>query len=178
MPNVSLKKMWIIIVKFFTAFFFFRLNFEEIFPDCLFFVLFVFEFTHMPNILITGTPGTGKTTLSEAVKEQTNLNHIDVGKLIKEKELHDGWDEKYQCYILNEDKVCDELEDVMATRNNIVDFHTCDFFPERWFDLVVVLRTDNTILYPRLEKRYFSKQYCLSSTLVDFQKIRSQSQLF
>jgi adenylate kinase len=107
----------------------------------------------MPNILITGTPGTGKSTLSEAVKEQTNLNHIDVAKLIKEKSLHDGWDEKYQCYILNEDKVCDELEDLMASRNNIVDFHTCDFFPERWFDLVVVLRTDNTILYPRLEKR-------------------------
>ena len=37
---------------------------------------------------------------------------------------------------------------------NIVDFHSCDFFPERWFDLVIVLQTDNTILYDRLEKRY------------------------
>jgi hypothetical protein len=34
-----------------------------------------------------------------------------------------------------------------------VDYHSCDFFPERWFDLVVVLQTDNTILYERLEKR-------------------------
>ncbi|OBS66694.1 hypothetical protein A6R68_04759, partial [Neotoma lepida] len=28
----------------------------------------------------------------------------------------------------------------------IVDYHGCDFFPERWFHIVFVLRTDNTIL--------------------------------
>lgn len=36
----------------------------------------------------------------------------------------------------------------------IVDYHGCDFFPERWFDRVVVLQTDNSILYDRLSKRY------------------------
>lgn len=36
---------------------------------------------------------------------------------------------------------------------NLVDYHGCDFFPERWFDIVFVLRCDNTILYSRLEKR-------------------------
>lgn len=41
----------------------------------------------------------------------------------------------------------------MSKGGNIVDFHSCDFFPERWFDLVVVLLTDNTVLYPRLEAR-------------------------
>ena len=34
-----------------------------------------------------------------------------------------------------------------------MDFHSCDFFPERWFDLVIVLQTDNTVLYDRLDKR-------------------------
>ncbi len=42
----------------------------------------------------------------------------------------------------------------MAQGGVIVDFHSCDFFPERWFDLVVVLRVDNSVLYPRLENRY------------------------
>ena len=51
-------------------------------------------------------------------------------------------------------KVLDELEEVMSEGGNIVDYHGCDFFPERWFDIVFVLRTDNTILYNRLEKRY------------------------
>lgn len=50
-------------------------------------------------------------------------------------------------------QICDALEDQMTVGGNIIDFHSCDFFPERWFDLVIVLQTDNTTLYDRLEKR-------------------------
>lgn len=50
-------------------------------------------------------------------------------------------------------QVCDALEDIMSAGGTIVDYHGCDFFPERWFDLVVVLQTDNTLLWERLEKR-------------------------
>ena len=50
-------------------------------------------------------------------------------------------------------QVVDEMEDMMLAGKNVVDYHSCDFFPERWFHLVVVLRTDNTVLYSRLEKR-------------------------
>ena len=35
----------------------------------------------------------------------------------------------------------------------VVEYHGCDFFPKRWFDAVFVLRTDNTILYDRLQQR-------------------------
>mgnify|MGYP001039043153 CR=1 FL=1 len=47
----------------------------------------------------------------------------------------------------------DELEDVVKNGYCVVDFHSCDFFPERWFDLVVCLRADNGVLYDRLERR-------------------------
>nr|ACJ83301.1 unknown [Medicago truncatula] len=110
-----------------------------------------------PNILVTGTPGTGKTTTSTAPAEATQLNHINIGDLVKEKNLHDGWDDELDSYILNEDLVCDELEDVMDEGGNIVDYHGCDFFPERWFDCVVVLQTDNTILYDRLSRRGYKE---------------------
>ncbi|GMH17990.1 hypothetical protein Nepgr_019831 [Nepenthes gracilis] len=109
-----------------------------------------------PNILITGTPGTGKTTMSSALAEATHLRHIEVGELVKQKNLHNGWDEEFNCYVINEDLLCDELEDMMEEGGNIVDHHGCDFFPERWFDHVVVLQTDNTILYDRLSKRCYT----------------------
>ena len=32
----------------------------------------------------------------------------------------------------------------------LIDHQITDFFPERWFDIVFVLRTNNTILYDRL----------------------------
>lgn len=58
-----------------------------------------------PNILITGTPGTGKTTMASALAEATQLRHINVGELVKQKNLHDGWDDQFDCYIINEDLV-------------------------------------------------------------------------
>ncbi|KAJ2552110.1 factor activating pos9 [Coemansia sp. RSA 1933] len=106
-----------------------------------------------PNILITGTPGTGKTTTAEMVAAAAGLEKVTVGDLVKHRKLHDGYNEAYDTYWLNEDKVVDEMEAMMADGGMCVDFHTCGFFPERWFDLVVVLRTDTEKIFDRLEER-------------------------
>eukprot|EP01091_Cochliopodium_minus_P013238 TRINITY_DN4215_c0_g3_i2.p2 TRINITY_DN4215_c0_g3~~TRINITY_DN4215_c0_g3_i2.p2 ORF type:complete len:104 (-),score=31.52 TRINITY_DN4215_c0_g3_i2:37-348(-) len=45
----------------------------------------------------------------------------------------------------------------MSEGGILVDHHSCDFFPERWFDFVFVLQTNNTILYDRLEKRGYKQ---------------------
>lgn len=42
----------------------------------------------------------------------------------------------------------------MSEGGIVLEHHTVDFFPERWFDLVLVLRCDNTLLYDRLVDRY------------------------
>ncbi len=81
------------------------------------------------------------------------LVHVEIGKWVKERKLHDGFDSEYQSFIINEDKVIDELEPFIAQGNNVVDHHGADFFPERFFDLVIVLTCDIEILYPRLEAR-------------------------
>ena len=48
----------------------------------------------------------------------------------------------------------DELDPLMSGKTGvIIDYHQTDFFPERWFDVVFVLRTETAILYERLEKR-------------------------
>ncbi|KAJ3073911.1 P-loop containing nucleoside triphosphate hydrolase protein [Rhizoclosmatium globosum] len=110
-----------------------------------------------PNILITGTPGTGKTVTSSMVAQAVpGMTHIEVGKLVKEKALHDGYDAEFNSYLINEDKVVDEMEEMMQEGGKVVDHHGCEFFPERWFDLVVVLRANNSILYPRLEGRGYN----------------------
>ncbi|KAJ2233236.1 hypothetical protein GGH97_005934, partial [Coemansia sp. RSA 475] len=82
---------------------------------------------------------------------------VTVGELVKERSLHDGYNEEFDTYWLNEDKVVDEMEDMLAGGGMCVDFHTCGMFPERWFDLVVVLRADTDKIYDRLEKRGYKQ---------------------
>ena len=59
----------------------------------------------LPNIIVTGTPGTGKTTHCEVLAEKTGLKHLSVNQVVKDKECHEGWDEEYQSWIVDEDKV-------------------------------------------------------------------------
>jgi len=88
--------------------------------------------------------------------KRLNLNYINIGDVAREGDLYEGFDDEYQCPILDEDRVVDELEDRMSSGGNVVDYHSCEFFPERWFDVVFVLRTDNNVLYSRLESRGYS----------------------
>ena len=48
----------------------------------------------------------------------------------------------------------DELEPLVNDGGGLIlDWHTCEAFPERWIDLVVVLQCNHTQLWDRLEAR-------------------------
>ncbi|XP_065165112.1 adenylate kinase isoenzyme 6-like [Atheta coriaria] len=109
-----------------------------------------------PNILVTGTPGVGKSLLCVKLAEITGMRWIDVSKVAVENNCLEEFDQEYNCPILDEDKLMDGLEESMSLGGNIVDYHSCEFFPERWFDIVFVLRVDNTTLFDRLTARGYS----------------------
>lgn len=58
-----------------------------------------------PNIIVTGTPGVGKTTHCESLAERTGLRHVSVNQIVKDRECHEGWSDEYQSWIVDEDKV-------------------------------------------------------------------------
>lgn len=68
----------------------------------------------LPNIVITGTPGTGKTSHAQAFLEACpfEFQHLVIGDIVKEKGCHEGWNERWQSYDVDDDKVgsvCDLL---------------------------------------------------------------------
>jgi len=112
----------------------------------------------LPNILICGTPGTGKSSLASRVASDAGngeLSYINLSKYALDHNLVDGWDEVLNCAIFDEDKVLDHLEPRLLSADGglILDYHSGEFLPEAAIDLVVVLRTDNTVLYDRLKAR-------------------------
>ncbi|KAL8791413.1 MAG: hypothetical protein Q9213_000029 [Squamulea squamosa] len=111
-----------------------------------------------PNIIITGTPGVGKTTLCELLTASTDLKHLAINRVAKERECHDGWDEALNSWIVDEDKILDAIEDEVQEGGYLIDWHACDLFPESWIDLVIVLRSDSATLYDRLKARNYPEQ--------------------
>ncbi|KAL1693114.1 AAA domain-containing protein [Schizophyllum commune] len=110
-----------------------------------------------PVIVITGTPGTGKTTTAQLLAQESPvpLKHINVGDFVKENNLYEEYDEEWQSYLPDEDRLLDALEPIVAEGGVILDWHSCEAYPERWADLVVVLTCDHSKLWERLEKRNY-----------------------
>ena len=111
-----------------------------------------------PNILLTGTPGTGKTTTAEAAAERIGFTYLNVGDIVKAHKCFEGKDEEFDSYILDEDKLCDVMEPMVAEGGCLVDFHSPGVFPQRWFELVLVLRSDTEVLFDRLTARGYSEK--------------------
>ncbi|EMR08709.1 hypothetical protein PNEG_02887 [Pneumocystis murina B123] len=109
-----------------------------------------------PNILLCGTPGTGKTTHALRLCRLHSLNHFPVGDIVQKNNCHEGKDEFWDAYIVNERKLLKQLKADIIYGGVVLDWHTCNFFPIDWIDLVVVLRTNHTILWDRLVERKYN----------------------
>lgn len=116
------------------------------------------EAAKLPNILITGTPGAGKSFISKKLVERFHLVHQDVSELVKEHDFTDGFDEELNCPFLDEDRLLDYLEPIMQKGGNIVEYHSNELFPERWFQLVLVVTCDTQLLFDRLTARNYNKK--------------------
>ena len=110
----------------------------------------------LPNVLVTGTPGVGKSAFCTRLCELTGFTHLNVGELVREKRLHEGWDEVFEAWEVDDERLCDELEQLLSAGGCVVDYHSTSTFPLRWFPLVVVLRASTHTLHERLTQRRYS----------------------
>lgn len=121
-------------------------------------------------IALTGTPGTGKTTVCEVIKEHSQYGKqfsiIDVNRLVLDEKLYTGKDEARDTYEADMDKLEERVKQEIGKKNPgmdiILEGHLSHLLP---VDAIVVLRAHPVALRKRLGKR---KNY-------SFQKVKENA---
>ena len=134
----------------------------------------------LPNILITGTPGVGKTSfavlLQEKLKELKGLDfkNINIGKLVNEKKLYKNWNKEFNVPEFDDEMINKELEPYLNDGGVILDFLSNYFFPEKDINLVVLLRCNNTELYDRLKARGYNDKKITENIDCEIMEVTSE----
>lgn len=111
-------------------------------------------------IIIAGTPGVGKTTISEQLATRLNGSHIDLGELVKREKLASGYDRKRQTLIADMDRLAHRLKQILNQQRRIliIDGHYATaVVPRNQVEKVFVLRRDPRQLKQLLLKRGFTE---------------------
>ena len=109
------------------------------------------------KVVVTGTPGTGKTKVAKALAKKYKLKYIDLSKVIKEKKLYESYDRKLKTYIVDIKKIKKLLTDIAKEDNIIIDSHLSHYINKRNIDLCLVTKCDLPVLKKRLQKRKYPK---------------------
>jgi len=107
-------------------------------------------------LLLTGTPGTGKTTISQSLAKRLEARLEAVNQLVDRKHLYTGQDPEKHYKIVDISALLEEMDRIGKDYQSSADWlifegHLSHYYPAA--DLVVVLRTNPQILRERLKKR-------------------------
>jgi adenylate kinase len=113
------------------------------------------------TILITGTPGVGKTTTAHKLASKLNAHYIGITELAKKQQLTTGTDKKRQTLVADTKKVSKQLQQTLAKAKGtvIIEGHyAVDVVPNKDVDTVFVLRRDPRQLKSTLENRGYQEK--------------------
>ncbi len=111
-------------------------------------------------IIVTGTPGTGKTTLAKGLVPLLKTKYLDVNSLVKENDgIVESFDNERDCFVVDEKKLIGILLDLIKRSKNsvVIDSHMSHYLPKSKVDCCIVTKCDIKVLKKRLEERQYSE---------------------
>ncbi|VEV54588.1 adenylate kinase-like protein 1, putative [Plasmodium vinckei vinckei] len=130
----------------------------------------------LPNIIVTGVPGVGKSTLCEELVEIINKDleekfkinekeeplkmvHLNLSNIIKNERLYEEYDDELDASIFSEELVNQKLKNLNFQNGGyIIDFHDVNFlYDNKYIDKIFLLTASTNVLYERLEKRNYTQ---------------------
>lgn len=115
----------------------------------------------MVVIIVTGTPGTGKTSLALEIAKTLNYEYIDVNDVVKKEKLVESYDKKRKTNVVDEEKLSKALVKLINAKkeaNLVIDSHMSQCIPAKYVDLCVVTKCDLKVLKKRLEKKGYDTE--------------------
>ncbi|MBU7031884.1 MAG: dephospho-CoA kinase [Theionarchaea archaeon] len=108
------------------------------------------QYKRVMKVALTGTPGTGKTTIAKEIAQRCGMTHIDVSKMARE--VNAVIAQEKETLVVDQDIIGEKIRDM---DNIIIDSHFAHVFE---VDLVFVLRCEPSILFERLKRRNYSEE--------------------
>jgi len=112
-------------------------------------------------ILITGTPGVGKTTVSRSLASKLDAVYISLAELVERERLISGVDKARGTLIADTDRVSKRMQEIIKSSecDVIVDGHYAVYVvPTKDVHMVFVLRRDPSELRNVMENRGFKER--------------------
>jgi len=90
---------------------------------------------------ISGTPGTGKTSVARTLSQILNIPHIDLSSYVVNNNLYTHYDEERSSYVIDEDKVRVGIINLYREKGPmIISGHYIEIIPRDIFEIVFILR--------------------------------------
>ncbi|MDQ1280493.1 MAG: adenylate kinase [Thermoproteota archaeon] len=117
-------------------------------------------------IVITGSPGVGKSTVSKALADKLEALYVSLTDVVKNEKLTLRFDEQRDTFIADLNRLSKRVEEIIgdAPGDVIIEGHYApDVVPASLASHVFVLRFDPDSLRTRLEKRGYSEKKILEN---------------
>ena len=110
-------------------------------------------------IVISGTPGTGKSTYAKDLGESLDRTVINITQLLSEKGLDDEWDPNRQCFLVDTEQLTLLQEDLVDTDPDvIIEGHLAHHLDPALAEYCVIMKCELKTLEKRLRERGYDDE--------------------
>jgi len=110
-------------------------------------------------IIVSGTPGTGKTTLAKKLSEKLHYQYLPVQRLIHLHHLKESYDQKRKCFVVDTKKLNKILiAKIKENKDVVIDSHLSHDLPTRYVDVCIITKCNLKVLEKRLKKKGYNKE--------------------
>ncbi len=117
----------------------------------------------MKNVIISGTPGCGKTSVAKEMTDFLQAKILSLNELAISDNFSFEFDEDRKTYIVDFEiflpYVLKKIDELNKTKLPflIIESHFSDIIPEKFVDYAFILRCDPDVLYKRLEQKNYTQ---------------------